>query len=204
MDVSELDRWYRDNEAVDLLHSHDLTSDSLIVDIGSYVGKWIHKMNNMYGCKCIGVEPIEHFVKKSLENNFKRHGDCKIYNFALSVEDNGFSYISVNNDASSIFKDFIDKEMLKIKTKNAKDFFTSIKKRINVLQINAEGLEYLLIPYMVHNKLLDNVDFLQVQFHEFSELDKKKARSCIKLIEENGFETKFDYNFVWYGAMKIQ
>jgi hypothetical protein len=85
---------------------------------------------------------------------------------------------------------------------HVKDFFDSIKTNIDVLQINIEGYEYELIPFMIRNGLLSNVKNLQIQFHNFYNNSERKMNRIITLLGRRGFKTKFNYPFIWYGAVK--
>jgi FkbM family methyltransferase len=196
-----LDLWYKNNDVHDFLHRHKLSNESLIVDVGSYKGSWLHHMNKLYGCRCIGVEPVAEFVKESVKLEF--NNDCQIHHFGLTTDDLLEDYINIDEDASSMFKIQGLETGRKIDLKNAKDFFLSIGDRIDVLQINCEGMEYSLIPFMIDNDLFKNVNFVQIQFHDISESSNRAMHHCIDIIEKNGFKTKFEYPFVWYGAEKV-
>lgn len=198
MKKETLDLWYKNNDVHDFLHVHNLSRESLIVDIGSYKGSWLHHMNKLYGCKCIGVEPVINYFKESLQLEF--NNKCDIYDFGLTVDSSDKIRMSFDEDASSMFKEIELKESVIVNTVNAKEFFERITDPIDVLQINAEGLEYSLIPYMCQHNLFAPVKFVQIQFHDISPDCKRSMYACIDLIEKSGFTTKFEYPFVWYGA----
>ncbi len=198
MKKETLDLWYKNNDVHDFLHVHDLSRESLIVDIGSYKGSWLHHMNKLYGCKCIGVEPIIDYFKESLQLEF--NNKFEIHDFGLTVDDSGKIRMSFDEDASSMVKEIVLKKSVVVNTVNAKEFFQRIQEPIDVLQINAEGLEYSLIPYMYENNLFAPVKFVQIQFHDISHTSQRAMYACIDLVEKSGFNTKFEYPFVWYGA----
>ena len=197
-----LDSWYQYNDMHDFLHKHHLSSDSLIVDIGSYKGSWLHHMNKLYGCRCIGVEPISEFFKESL--NLEFNNTIEINSFGLTVGEENRVRMSFSEDASSMVKEFDLKGSVVVPVVNAKEFFQRIKEPIDVLQINAEGLEYSLIPYMKDHQLFDNVKSIQIQFHDISADSERSMYACIDLVEKSGFTTKFEYPFVWYGAERTK
>lgn len=197
-----LDLWYKDNDVYEFLHKHELYKDSLIVDIGSYKGSWLHHMNKTYGCRCIGVEPIREYVLESCKLHFSNY--CEINNFGLTTGDLVEDFINIEEDASSMFKVNDLKTKRKIELKNAKEFFKSIDGTIDVLQINCEGFEYILVPFMAENNLFENVNFLQIQFHDILLDSDLLMNQCIRHIENSGFSAKFNYPFVWYGAEKIK
>lgn len=201
MKIETLDLWYKHNDVHDFLHTHKLSCKSLIVDVGSYKGNWLHQMNSKYGCKCIGVEPIPVYFNESLL--LKYNNQCDIHNYGLTVGGSGKTEISLDEDGSSMIKDFKDKERLIVSVTNAKEFFEKIEEPIDVLQINTEGLEYSLIPYMSKHNLFQNVKFIQIQFHDINSNSENEMNSCINIIKNNGFIPKYNYPFVWYGAEKV-
>ena len=200
MKIETLDLWYKENDIHDFLHKHELNTESLIVDIGSYKGKWLYHMNQLYGCKCIGVEPITEYAKES--SNLIFNNECLINNFGLTTGTNKKVRMSFEEDASSMVKQLSTKNSLQVEVINAKHFFDKITNNIDVLQINAEGLEYELIPYMAKNHLLNNIKHIQIQFHDINSDSEQEMHDCIDLLEQNGFTTKFNYPFVWYAGAK--
>lgn len=200
MKIETLDLWYKENDIHDFLHKHELSTENLIVDIGSYRGKWLHHMNELYGCKCIGVEPITEYAKEASKLTF--NNDCVINNFGLTTGTDRKMMMSFEEDASSMITELSTKNSLEVQVVNAKHFFNKITNNIDVLQINAEGLEYELIPYMAKNYLLNNIKCIQIQFHDISSDSEHDMYECIHLLEQNGFTTKFNYPFVWYAGTK--
>jgi len=198
--VYKISSWVKNDAINDYLHRYPLTSESLVVDIGCYVGHWLSHMNELYKCRFIGVEPIEEYANASKEIKF--YGDSEIFNFGLTTGDDGYADISIDNDASSLFNLNQSKQTRKIQLKNAKNFFDSISKNIDLLQINAEGLEYELIPYIIDNNLIDAVKFIQIQFHGFAKNSDILMENCIQQLESNGFTTSFNCPYIWYGAKR--
>ena len=196
----KISSWVKVDEMNDYLHRYPLTSESLVVDIGCYVGHWLSHMNELYKCKFIGVEPIEEYANASKEIKF--YNEAEILNFGLTTGDDGYADISIDNDASSLFNLDKSKKTKKIQLKNAKNFFDSIPKNIDLLQINAEGLEYELIPYIIDNNLIESVKFIQIQFHGILKNSDALMEDCIQKIESNGFTTSFNCPYIWYGAKR--
>lgn len=176
-----LESWFADR-GDDLLRSADLNETSLVVDVGAYEGKWLRDMRERYGCRCVGFEPL----------NFGEVEGATIHRKALSTK-TGRTKISSSRDASSI-----GEGDLEIETLDAADFF---KEEIDILQINIEGHEYELVPYLLQAGLLSKVRRLQIQFHK----DKPGSEMMSKLVlelEKAGFSRKFHYENVWWCGEK--
>ena len=65
---ADLSNWYADDKKNNFLYSHPLDENSLVIDIGSYDGTWLKKITNQYDCFGVGLEPVNNFFIKSLNN----------------------------------------------------------------------------------------------------------------------------------------
>lgn len=189
--------WFESELDYHLLRVFDINSESLIVDIGCYNGTWLKDMYCKYNCNCIGVEPVKKYYDQS--SRILVDDKIKIYNFALSIIKNKEIKMIDKKDSSCIS---LEDEGNIVPSRYAKTFFESINTKIDVLQINIEGYEYELLPFMMEHYLLNNVNSIQIQFHRIEHDSEEKMNKIIKDIESLGFQTKFNYPFIWYGAVK--
>ena len=195
----ELMKWFEEENDYFLLRNFDLNPDSLVVDVGCYNSTWLKDMYCKYNCNCIGLEPINKYYEQG-HRLFKNSKKVKLYNYGLTVESNQkVCSMSMMGDASrmDVVENTIDVEMM-----YAKDFFQNINSDIDVLQINIEGYEYQLVPFLIHNDLLKTVKNIQIQFHNFYLSSKDDMDSIISRLEHLGFKTKFNYPFIWYGGSR--
>jgi len=189
--------WFENDCDYHFLRFFDLNKESLIVDIGCYNGTWLKDMYCKYNCNCIGVEPITKYYNQA--NRILTSDKIKIYNFALLTTKNKQISMSDKKDASFIS---VEDEGIPVLGEYAKTFFQNIESKIDVLQINIEGYEYELLPFMLYHNLLNNVNHIQIQFHRVDHFSEIKMNEIIKNIEYLGFKTKFNHPFIWYGAVK--
>jgi FkbM family methyltransferase len=195
---ADLSNWYADDKKNNFLYSHPLDENSLVIDIGSYDGTWLKKITNQYDCFGVGLEPVNNFFIKSLNNLNEK---LKFLNIGLTTQEDHKSKILSNGDCSNIFNDDGDTE---INLVNVTNFFNQMNfKKIDLMQINIEGYEYELLPYMIEKKLFDKIDRIQVQFHAVSNLSELKYKDIKSSLNGIGFTDLFDYKFVWYGGKKI-
>lgn len=185
-----IERWFGDLGDQNHLRNYNLGPDDLIVDVGAYKGQWLIDMYNKYGCNGIGFEPIKSFI---VDVVFPEK--IKVHNFALGLE-NKEDKINLDEDGSSISNE--GEEVILIK--DAKDFIKN--QRIAVLMINIEGYEYDLVPYLIENKCLDLVQNIQIQFHRNKGVKKGYMYRIINDLNKLGFNTKFSYEFVWWGGSR--
>lgn len=194
---ADLSNWYEGDKKNNFLYSHPLSHDSLVIDVGSYDGTWIKKITNQYSCFGIGLEPVNSFFEKSLNNSNPK---LKFLNIGLTTQEDHKTRISSNSDCTNIFNNGGDIEITLI---NVVNFFNGMNlKKIDLMQINIEGYEYELIPYMIEKKLFDNIERVQIQFHAVSNLSEFKYKQIKSTLNNIGFSDLFDYKFVWYGGKK--
>lgn len=138
------------------------------------------------------MEPVTKFY-----NSCPNSTSITYHNFGLTIKDDYFAPMSINQDESKI-----NSNGEKAFFKNAKIFFESNNTVFDLVQMNIEGYEYELIPYMFENNLFKYVKSIQVQFHNVSNLSEIKYNNIKKCFEENNFHTIFDYRFVWSKFIK--
>ena len=81
--------WFKDN-ASDLLYEHNLSPDSVVVEVGAYVGDWCVKIYNRFKCKILAFEPVnEYFIQ--LQNNISYFENIELYNFGLGSKNEKIS-----------------------------------------------------------------------------------------------------------------
>jgi hypothetical protein len=183
---SDHPRWLKDN-CEHLLYDNELSSNSKVLDIGCYEGKWISEIYSRYNSKCIGLEPVTKFY-----NSCPNSSNITYYNFGLTTKDDYFAPMSINRDESKINANGENAFF-----KNAKIFFSKYNTVFDLVQMNIEGYEYDLIPYMFENDIFKYIKTIQIQFHNISNLSEIKYNKIKQLFLENKFNVVFDYRFVW-------
>jgi len=200
-DEDELVRWRNDNGDNTHLLNWDLSPESRVLDIGSYRGDWIQKICKKYNCYGLGLEPTNQAFLESLP---KLSEKIFFMNYGVTVDQTADMPINIGSDESSFIKKIRDSKEEIVKMLNAKELFQQvlINCNIDLIQMNIEGYEYVLLPYMINNGLLNNVKGIQIQFHNISDTCDKKREDICNRLKYIGFETKFDYKCVWYGGLK--
>jgi len=176
--------------------NYPLNSDSIVFDIGAYQGNFTKKIYDEFRCKVYAFEPIQKEYL-NLEKQFKEYkNDIRIYNFGLLDSDEEV-YFSNIDGASSIFSRPEGELSIKVKLKSFNNFINenSIEK-IDLLYMNIEGSEYRLLREIIDSGYINNIEFLQVQFHNFvdeAKLKRKHLRNELKKTHSN----IFNYPFIW-------
>ncbi|TYQ26999.1 FkbM family methyltransferase [Pseudanabaena sp. UWO311] len=185
--------WFRDNGDKTLRLEYDLSDDSIVFDIGGYEGQWSSDIFSMYCCSIYIFEPVETFaynIKKRFAKNKKIH----VYQHGLASITQS-EEISVDGDSSSIFKDNTSSE--KIYLVKAIDFIKENNiSQIDLMKINIEGGEYDLLLHLLDSGFIENIDNIQVQFHDFFPDAEERMSDIQKKLEKTHLLT-YQYPFVW-------
>lgn len=144
--------------------SYNLNKNSIVFDLGGYIGEWTEKIYSLYNPTIFVFEPVDKFAK-IMYKKFNKNKKIKIFKFGLSNISRDV-IINVDKTASSIFKKGNNKE--KIKLINIDDFIKDNNiKIIDLMKINIEGGEYDLLDFMLDNNIVYNIRNIQIQFHKF-------------------------------------
>lgn len=193
--IIERTKWYRDKGDEYLRLEYNLNQDSIVFDIGGYVGDFAEKISKKFGCKIYLFEPSQSFYKKCLER-FKDNKNILCFNYGVG-DLNGDFILSNDNEASSTKRKISDKEGEKIKIKKISDIIEELKvNNIDLMKINIEGGEYDLLPFLINENLILKINNIQVQFHNFVPNAVKKREEITNLLK-NTHKNDWSYYFVW-------
>ena len=193
--VIERTKWYRDKGDDSLRLKYSLNKDSVVFDIGGYIGDFSEKIFNKFGCNIYLFEPSSSFYKKCLER-FKDNKNIFCFNYGLGNL-NGDFVLSNDNEASSIKRKINTKKGEIIKIKKISDIIVEQRiNKIDLMKINIEGGEYELLSYLINENLISKINNIQVQFHNFIPNAKKKREDIINLLKKT-HKNDWSYYFVW-------
>lgn len=185
-------KWKKDNGEA-LRYKYLLDENSIVFDLGGYEGEFAQKIYDDYGCYLYIFEPVKEYYEFIVER-FKNNNKVKVYNFGLSDKDEIVN-ISLNDNETSVFLPEGDKQ--KISLKSASSFINSEDiDTIDLLKINIEGGEFSVLPNLIENNNISNINNLQVQFHNFID-DAENLRAKIRNDLSQTHELTYDYFFVW-------
>jgi FkbM family methyltransferase len=197
-----VNKWFKDNGDELLRLDYPLTEESIVFDLGGYKGDFAYEINKKYGCYVYLYEPVKKFYEECVER-FKGNTKIKCLNYGLSNE-NGNFFIGDNDDGSSIIRNNKSDNREQILIKDFIEEFKSLQiAGVDLLKINIEGPEFLILPHIISNNIIQCVEHIQVQFHDFYpnaiELRKEIRNSLSKTHIE-----KWNYPFVWESWSKTK
>ena len=195
---SEIERWFSDSgDVYRRLNYPEMDNNSLVMDLGGYIGNFTEAIYSRYNCKVMVFEPVNRYYN-ICNYKFENNDKIEVYKYGLSGVDQKCT-ISVTGDISSTFVNIesdCEKEIITIKSIG--DFFeeNSIEK-VDLIKINIEGGEYDLLDYLISNpEILKKIKNIQVQYHIFID-DHEKRRSLINSELEKTHERTWNYEWVW-------
>lgn len=161
-----------------LRYHYDLNSDSVVFDLGGYLGDFTQGIVEKFDCNVYVFEPVPEYAKK-ISQRFIDNEKVKVFAFGLEDKDSK-ERIYLNNDGSSVYevKDIADS--VEIEYRNISQFLKENKiKRIDLMKINIEGGEYALLEHLLKTKRIQQIENIQVQFHYIKNLNAKKRQERI-------------------------
>lgn len=195
--MNHFDRWFADKGDETHRLNYPLNTNSVLVDLGTYNGKWAEKVSNRFGCNVFCFEPVKRFFNQASER-LKTHPNVRIMQCGVSGESGTIDIvIPEGGDASSAFIDTPgEKETISlISMRTVLDMVPGGK--IDLLKINVEGAEYdILDSIMPFQDIVGRINNLQIQFHDFVP-DAAMRRNRIRdYLSATHVET-YNYPFVW-------
>lgn len=173
--------------------NYDLSSESIVFDLGGYKGDFAQNIYDKYGCTVYVFEPVASFYNHIVDR-FYGNDKIKVFNFGLSDSD-CTTKINLEADGSSVFTDSDKKETIVLKDISSFLNEESILK-IDLMKINIEGGEFQVLPALIENGYINKIVDLQVQFHTFVD-NAKKHRDVIRRELSKTHRLTYDYWFIW-------
>lgn len=188
-----VEQWFKDRG--DLTHrlNYDLNKDSVVIDVGGYVGDWASNIFSKYQCTVVVLEPIKEYFE-FIKNRFSTNSHILTENIGLGTESK-IGIMCISNDGTSAFTDFRKADSLEIcKFVDVNEFIDQYN-YINLIKLNIEGAEYDILE-RISDKNLEKLGNIQIQFHTFVE-DCVIRRDRIREHLSKTHELTYDYGFVW-------
>ena len=196
-DIGTIERtkWYRDKGDDYLRLKYNLNKNSIVFDVGGYLGDFAEKISKKFDCKIYLFEPSLSFYNKCLER-FKDNNNILCFNYGVGNL-NGDFILSNDKEASSIKRKISETAGEKIKIKKISEIIKELEvDNIDLMKINIEGGEYDLLLCLINENLISKIKNIQVQFHNFVPNAKKKREDIINLLK-NTHKNDWSYYFVW-------
>lgn len=193
-------KWFEDDGDNTLRLDYNLTPSSVVFDLGGYKGQWTSDIYAKYNCNIFVFEPVNTYAEQ-IKKRFINNSKIEVFNFGLANK----SYddkIAINDDGSSLIKKNGRDRYEKVRLKDMKEFLEENNIReIDLIKINIEGGEYDLMDYILSTGIINKINNLQIQFHDFVE-DSYNRRENIQMRLMETHLLSYNYEFVWENWVK--
>lgn len=186
----------------ELRYQYPLGPDSVVVDLGAFRGAFLMEMVTRFNSHVHAFEPSKEFYD-ALVPRFRWASKVRLYNYGWHYVNTKATLIQAG-DASSLFENSSisedDKKLVRIELREAGEAIEALQLRhIDLLKINIEGAEYDLLDHLLDNRLLDQVRYLQVQFHVHGGgmIGAAKRREHIRERLLATHDEQWSFPFVW-------
>lgn len=194
---SEHDRifkeWKRQGGDYHFRFNYNLSSDSVIMDLGGFEGQWASDIFSRYACNILIFEPSTSFAK-NISERFKNNQKITIFPFGLGSRTRT-ERLYLCQDGSSIFKGSGSFEEIKIL--DALEWFSENKfDKIDLMKINIEGGEYELLERLIETNLIEKIQNIQIQFHRVHSTSEAKMNEIQRYLSRTHEQT-YNFKFLW-------
>mgnify|MGYP001826442852 CR=1 FL=1 len=181
-----------------LLHDAAIDGNSIVLDVGAYIGEWAQEMDERYRPVIHAFEPDPRNYKQLLKRSGKLR-DLKTYDFGLGDRDETVK-MSMEFLGSTAFGDIQGQQGVDWEEAQVRDIAAMWKEleldRVDLMKINIEGGEYPLLERMIDKGLLAQVDTYLIQFHEWHPGAYHRRWSIRRALRKT-HTLEWDYHFVW-------
>jgi FkbM family methyltransferase len=191
-------RWYADGGDYRFRFDYPLQPDSVVFDLGGYEGQWASDLYSRQRCRVLIFEPVKRFADQIVER-FRKNPDIAVYHYGLGATSRTET-IGVCGASSSAYKRKTETELIRII--DAKDWFEqNAIGQVALMKINIEGGEFELLERLIGTGLIDNIENIQVQFHNFTP-DASTRMASIQQDLAKTHSPTYQYRFVWENWQK--
>lgn len=186
-------QWYADGGDARFRFDYDLDAGSVVLDLGGYEGQWASDLYARSPCRIFVFEPVNEFAE-GITARFRRNPDIDVLPFGLGASSRTDT-IYVRGAGSSTYRKRARAEQIRIV--DARQWFAdSGLERAALAKINTEGGEYELLERLIESGLIENIDNIQVQFHNVA-ADSAARMERIQSALARTHAPTYRYRFVW-------
>ena len=199
----QVKKWLADGGDHNLrLDYPELTSGSIVFDLGGYLGDFTAAIIERYNCKAYIFEPHPEYFSKCIER-FSSYENVMVLNYGLA-DKNGEFFLSNSLDGSSFINpNHSQKDGIKCVIRDLSSVLNELDiKSIDLMKINIEGGEFPLMEHIISCDKQAIVGQYQIQFHNFVENAVDRRMQISRALSKTHVRT-WCYTFVWENWRKI-
>lgn len=164
-----------------------MTTESVVVEIGGYVGRWALQIAERYQPHLYVFEP-QLWAYEVCRAALGAH--ATVLNYGLGVRDESLPMGAWETDGCSFLKPIAGDGWGELREVCAAFAALGIT-HIDLMLMNIEGYEYILLPYMLDRSIFPQR--LMVQFHTFADEDGAKLARIHTQLEQLSYTIAWTY-----------
>lgn len=174
--------------------TYPINEDSVVIDLGGYLGVWAGQIIEKYDPYVILVEPIHEYYRY-LVNKYKDNPKVRIFNYGISTtKGEGILFLSLDGTSKYIET----KTPVKVEFITITELLEKINMDVDLIQINIEGEEYPLLEQMLDDGTILKFPNIQIQYHTYIENAVGRREKIQERMQEH-FNKIYDIPFVFEG-----
>ena len=177
----------------DIRLKHNLTKDSLVFEVGGWLGHFSQAIIEEFDCNLYVFEPVKS-IYDNLVEKYKNNQKVKIFNFGL---DNftGIKKINICGDGSSLYKTETN-SYENVNFLNINDFFKEYNlKFVDLIEFNCEGAEYNILKEITTDNL-NKINKIQIQFHNIADVNVENDKTII--YDKLQYTHNQEWHYSWF------
>jgi FkbM family methyltransferase len=179
----------------DILTDHAIGPDSVVLDVGAFIGDWSEKISTRYGSVIHAFEPGPSALRQMAER-LDDHPNVHQHPYGLGRRDETAS-LALSGPGSTIYADSGTYGTVEVPIRDAVAVLDELGlDHVDLLKVNIEGGEYDLIDRLDEAGWLPRIDLLMVQFHEFHPKAYRRRRHNRRSLART-HEQVWDYPWIW-------
>lgn len=181
-----------------ILHTADLDENSVVLDVGAYIGEWAQDMRQRYNCTIHAFEP-EPRNYRQLEKRTASDERILAHGYGLGDRDETvrMSLEFLGSTAFGEIEGVRGKDWDEARIRDVATLWPDLGlDRVDMMKVNIEGGEFPLFERMIECDLLGSVDCYLIQFHEWHPGAYRRRRRIQKALART-HRLEWDYHFVW-------
>ena len=199
----QMQKWFADGGDCNLRFDYpELTSGSIVFDLGGYLGDFTAAIIERYNCKAYIFEPHPEYFSVCMKR-FSSNENVMVLNYGLADKNGEFLLSNQSDGSSFINPNHAKKDAIKCVVR---DFSVVVKElsitNIDLMKINIEGGEFPLMEHIISSGKQAIVKQYQIQFHNFVENAVERRMQISRALSQTHVRT-WCYTFVWENWRKI-
>lgn len=189
--LSAHQRFLRDGHNELLLGGQRLTTSSVVVEVGGYLGDFAEEIATRYNCTIHVFEPVPQFAQ-ALRSRFRERSTVRVHECGIALN-NSTAQLQVAADGTGAWS---EGTLIRVPLRAWTELREEIGPTIDVMAVNIEGGEYQLIDDLYVAQALPEIARLFIQFHRVREASEQDMQRSRTLLSES-HSLAWSYDFVW-------